>query len=49
MSQATTFKRLNITIGRETWERLKEMSPRMERSRFIDQALKVYLTHLKQF
>ena len=48
MSQTQAFKRLNITVSPETWERLQEMSPRMERSRFIDHALKVYLTHLKQ-
>jgi len=44
----THQKRLNITIGQETWDRFSEAIPRMERSHFIDHALKVYLTHLRR-
>jgi CopG family transcriptional regulator/antitoxin EndoAI len=48
MYKTDTAKRLNITIAPATWERLKTAVPRMERSRFIDNALKVYLTNLKR-
>lgn len=47
MHNTISAKRLNITIGQDTWERLKQVTPRMGRSSFIDQALRVYLAHLK--
>ena len=43
-----TKKRLNITLGRDTWLRLKEEVPHMQRSSFIDKALKAYLINKKK-
>jgi metal-responsive CopG/Arc/MetJ family transcriptional regulator len=48
MLRTKTQKRLNITIEQETWNRFEKTVPRMERSHFIDHALKVYLSHLKR-
>ena len=48
MYKENTAKRLNITISPDSWERLKTVVPRMERSHFIDNALKVYLTNIKR-
>lgn len=46
--QTKTSKRLNITLTPETWGKFKTTVPRMERSKFIDRALRVYLTYLKR-
>lgn len=48
MNTSKTSKRLNITLNPDTWDRFKIAVPRMERSKFIDYALRVYLTHLKK-
>jgi len=48
MNKTKPFKRLNITLSPETWERLQKTTSRMERSWFIDNALRAYLVHLKQ-
>ena len=47
MQNTQTAKRLNITIGQDTWQKIKTVVPRMERSRFIDNALRVYLSKSK--
>jgi len=47
MQNTQTAKRLNITISQDTWQKIKVVAPKMERSRFIDNALKVYLAKSK--
>jgi len=47
-TELKTKKRLNITLSRGTWLTLKEEVPRMQRSFFIDQALKAYLADKKK-
>lgn len=48
MNQETLYKRLNITVAADTWERVKDTVPNGERSKFIDLALRVYLANLKK-
>lgn len=48
MNQSSSFKRLNITVNADTWDRVKDIVPNRERSKFVDQALRVYLANLKQ-
>lgn len=48
MNTAKTAKRLNITLNPDTWDKFKIAVPRMERSKFIDYALRVYLARSKK-
>lgn len=41
-------KKVTITISPDTWERIKDSAPLRKRSKFIDNALQVYLVELKK-
>jgi len=47
-TELKTKKRLNITINESTWLELKKEIPRMQRSFFIDKALRAYLVNKKK-